>query len=48
VEAYAARWQIEQVLRFGKSELGIESIRVKKWEVRMKLLAMVSLLCLFN
>jgi hypothetical protein len=42
VEAYAKRWQIEQVLRCGKSELGIESIRVKQWEVRMKLLAIVS------
>ena len=43
VEAYAARWQIEQVLRYGKSELGIESVRVKQWEVRRKLLAIVSL-----
>ena len=25
VEVYAARWQIEQMLRFGKSELGVES-----------------------
>ncbi len=47
VEAYAARWQIEQVLRYGKSELGIESIRVKSWEVRMKLLAIVSLVYAF-
>jgi hypothetical protein len=43
VEAYAARWQIEQMLRYGKSELGIESIRVKDWEARRKLLALVSL-----
>jgi len=42
-EAYAARWQVEQVLRYGKSELGIESIRVKQWEARRKLLAIVSL-----
>jgi hypothetical protein len=47
VEAYAARWQIEQVLRYGKSELGIESIRVKQWEVRRKLLAIVSLVYAF-
>jgi hypothetical protein len=47
VEAYAARWQIEQVLRYGKSELGIESVRVKSWEVRMKLLAIVSLVYAF-
>lgn len=47
VEAYAARWQIEQVLRYGKSELGIESIRVKAWEARRKLLAIVSLVYAF-
>jgi len=47
VEAYAARWQIEQVLRYSKSELGIESIRVKQWEVRQKLLAIVSLVYAF-
>jgi hypothetical protein len=46
-EAYAARWQIEQVLRYGKSELGIESIRVKQWEARRKLLAIVSLVYAF-
>jgi hypothetical protein len=43
VEAYAGRWQIEQMLRYGKSELGIESIRVKDWESRNKLLAIVGL-----
>ncbi len=43
VEAYAGRWQIEQMLRYGKSELGIESIRVKDWESRHKLLAIVGL-----
>ncbi len=47
VEAYAARWQIEQVLRYGKSELGIESVRVKDWEARRKLLAIVSLVYAF-
>jgi Transposase DDE domain len=47
VEAYAARWQIEQVLRYGKSELGIESVRVKQWEARRKLLAIVSLVYAF-
>jgi Transposase DDE domain len=41
VEAYAARWQIEQMLRFGKSELGIESLRVRRWAVAHKLLALV-------
>lgn len=43
VQAYVARWQIEQMLRFGKSELGVESIRVRKWEARNKLLALVGL-----
>ena len=43
VEAYAARWQIEEVLRFAKSELGVESVRVRDWEPRCKLWALVSL-----
>lgn len=43
VVAYGARWAIEQELRFSKSELGIESIRVRGWEARSKLLAIASL-----
>jgi hypothetical protein len=43
VEAYWARWQIEQQLRYGKSELGVESVRVRDWAARHKLLALVSL-----
>jgi hypothetical protein len=43
VEAYAARWQIEQTLRFAKSELGIESVRVRRAAPRHKLFALVSL-----
>jgi hypothetical protein len=43
VEAYAARWQIEQMLRFSKAELGVESVRVRAWEPRTKLLAILSL-----
>ncbi len=43
VVAYGARWTIEQELRFGKCELGIESIRVQDWEPRAKLLAIASL-----
>jgi hypothetical protein len=42
-QAYAARWAIEQEQRFGKSELGIESVRVRGWEARGKLLAIASL-----
>ncbi len=47
VEAYAARWRVEQMLRFGKSELGVESIRVRDWEPGHKLLALVSLVYAF-
>jgi hypothetical protein len=43
VEAYAARWQIEQMLRFSKAELGVESVRARGWEPRAKLLALLSL-----
>lgn len=43
VEAYWARWQIEQQLRFAKSELGVESVRMRAWEARAKLLALVAL-----
>jgi hypothetical protein len=43
VQAYAARWAIEQQLRFAKSELGIESLRVRAWASRAKLLGLVSL-----
>ena len=43
VEAYAARWQFEQMLRYGKSDLGVESIHVRDWEPRHKLLALVGL-----
>jgi hypothetical protein len=42
-QAYAARWNIEQMLRFGKSELGCESVRVRDWEARHKLLGLVAL-----
>lgn len=47
VQAYVARWQIEQMLRYGKNELGIESVRVCEWETRAKLLALVSLVYAF-
>lgn len=41
VDAYAARWQIEQMLRVSKSELGVESLRVRRWAVAAKLLGLV-------
>lgn len=40
---YARRWQIELSFRYGKSELGMESPRLKKMEEREKLLLMVTL-----
>ena len=43
VLAYARRWQIEMAFRYGKSELGMESPRLWKWERRLKLLLMVTL-----
>lgn len=43
VLAYARRWQIEMVFRFGKSELAMESPRLWTMERREKLLLLVSL-----
>lgn len=43
VLAYARRWQLEMVWRYGKSELGMESVRVWTWERRKKLLLLAVL-----
>jgi hypothetical protein len=43
VMAYARRWKIEESFRFEKSELGVESVCVRSWEAREKLLAIVTL-----
>lgn len=43
VQVYGTRWAIEQMLRLSKSELGIESVRVRQWEPRAKFLAVASL-----
>ncbi|HZS86003.1 MAG TPA: transposase [Chloroflexota bacterium] len=43
VFAYARRWQIELVWRYGKSELALESPRLWSWERRHKLLLIVTL-----
>lgn len=40
---YARRWQIELSFRYGKSELAMESLRLKREEEREKLLLMVTL-----
>lgn len=47
VFAYARRWQIEMTWRFSKSEVACESPRLWKWETRLKLLLMVSLVYSF-
>jgi Transposase DDE domain len=47
VFAYARRWQIEMSFRYGKSELAMESPRLWKWENRLKLLLMVTLVYAF-
>jgi hypothetical protein len=41
--SYARRWQLEMVWRYGKSELGMESIRVWTCERRKKLLLLAAL-----
>lgn len=43
VLAYARRWQLELIWRYGKSELAMESPRVWTWERRKKLLLLTSL-----
>ncbi len=47
VFAYARRWQIEMSFRYGKSELAMESPRLWRWENRLKLLLMATLVYAF-
>jgi hypothetical protein len=47
VFAYARRGPIEMMWRYNKSELACESPRVWRWETRLKLLLMVSLVYAF-
>jgi hypothetical protein len=47
VFAYARRWQIELSWRYSKSELGCESPRVWSWDVREKLLLLVTVVYAF-
>jgi hypothetical protein len=47
VLGYNRRWQIETVIRFDKSELAIESIRILDWESRMKLMLIVAIVHAF-
>lgn len=43
VQAYARRWQVEWAFRYGKSELGLESVRIRLWKYREKMWAMAEL-----
>lgn len=43
VLAYARRWRVEMLFRNLKSELAIQSLRVYRWEDRLKLLGLVTL-----
>ena len=43
VLAYARRWRVEVLFRNLKSELAIQSLRVYRWEDRLKLLGLVTL-----
>jgi hypothetical protein len=43
VLAYNRRWQIEMSIRFDKSELAMESPRLREWEARWKLLLLAAL-----
>ncbi len=47
VLGYNHRWQIETSIRFDKSELAIESIRLLDWESRTKLMLIVALVHAF-
>lgn len=40
---YMKRWEVEQVFRFAKSEMGIEAARLWFWENRLKLMAIVAM-----
>lgn len=43
VLGYNRRWQIETTIRFDKSELAIESIRLVDWQARKKLMLILAL-----
>ena len=47
VLASARRWRVEVLLRNLKSELAIQSLRVYRWEDRLKLLGLVTLASAF-
>jgi hypothetical protein len=47
VLGYNRRWQIETTIRFDKSELAIESIRIFDWQARKKLMLILAIVHAF-
>ena len=47
VFAYSRRWQVEMSIRYSKSELGLESPRLRTWAALTKLWAMTALVQAF-
>lgn len=47
MKSYMKRWDVEQVFRFGKSTMAMESPRLWFWENRLKLLMLVTLVMNF-
>ncbi len=47
LKSYMKRWDVEQVFRFGKTGMGMESPRLWFWENRLKILMMVTLVMAF-
>jgi hypothetical protein len=45
--AYARRWQVEMAFRFSKTDLSMESPRLWRWDNRLKLLLIVTLVHAF-
>ena len=47
LRSYMKRWDVEQVFRFGKSAMAMESPRLWFWENRLKLLMLVTFVMAF-
>ena len=43
-KSYIQRWDIEQAFRFNKSELGIQSLRLRDFDDKLKILTLVTLI----
>lgn len=47
LKSYIQRWDVEQAFRFNKAELGIQAIRLQKFQNRLKMMALVTLIYQF-